>query len=166
MNKEFLYGKNRVNLEDRDEGSWLKLEDTIFDIMNKPKEYGVLEEKKMIATALSITKDTLLCTNVDECEAKAVSLFAIDKMKNLTYQLSEPCYHAVLEGAMDALAKKFPPFNPYAPIGVMPGDEDKNPLGAAWFYGYWEVSRIIKKEETSKDAKHPPAVNVVEQHYG
>jgi hypothetical protein len=53
------------------------------------------------------------------------------------YAAQREYYHCVGEGHAAACVGEFPPRNPHAPFGVSPGEEDANPKGAAWYYGYW-----------------------------
>ena len=51
-----------------------------------------------------------------------------------------------IEGYVAANLGHFPPRNPYAPFGLAPEDAT-NPLGAAWFYGYWARAYCRHGEE-------------------
>ncbi len=51
--------------------------------------------------------------------------------------LDEIC-KACCEGVAAMQNGLFPPHNPYAPQGLLPHED--NPLGTAWFHGYWAVS--------------------------
>lgn len=68
------------------------------------------------------------------------------RQHNPNYAKLTPFLKASFEGYLSASKDEFPPRNPHAPAGIYAGDEDKNLIGAAWFYGYWSYYKMKKGE--------------------
>lgn len=68
----------------------------------------------------------------------------------MNYQDLKPLLQAAVEGYVASDSGKFPPHNPYALCGVLPNESDKNLMGAAWFFGYWERAYCRNGEDKVK----------------
>lgn len=71
----------------------------------------------------------------------------------MNYKEISPLLKAAIEGYVSSSRGEFPPKNPYAICGILAGQEDENPLGAAWFFGYWNRSYRLNGEEPVKIGK-------------
>lgn len=68
----------------------------------------------------------------------------------MSYKELKSLFQAAIEGYVASERGEFPPHNPYAIFGVQPGESDKNLIGAAWFFGYWERAYCRNGEDKVK----------------